>query len=81
MGFSVTSTAVDDVELGSYEDRDVGLGDGLHLGSRENRVHPTPTLCRVSSPGQVILGGEGVSLAAAELGRHVEDGGGLDLDP
>jgi len=81
VGFSFFASAVDDVELGPDEDRDVGFGDGAHLGSREDGVHPTPALCRLTSPGQVVQRGEGVSLAAAELGRQVEDGGGLDLDP
>ena len=81
VGFSVASTAVDDVELGPDEDGDVGLGDGAHLGSRENRVHPRQILAASPPRARWIEGGERVGLAAAELRRHVEDGGGLDLDP
>ena len=71
--------AVDDVELGPDEDRDVRLGD-LATWARLRMVS-TPATPRLLSPaGEVVEGGERVRLAAAELRRHVEDGRGLDLD-
>ncbi len=77
---AVAAAAVDHVELGADEDGDPGLGDGLDLGAGEDRVHASPVLDVLPAPGQVVEGGQRVGLAPAELGRHVEDGGGLDLD-
>ena len=78
--FSRLTPAVDDVELGPDEDGDVRLGDGAHLGTREDGIDPTPGAGVVSPPCEVVEGREGVRLPAAELRGHVEDGGGLDLD-
>ena len=55
-GFAFATTPVDDVELGPDEDGDVGLGDGLHLGPREDRIDPSPGAGLAPASGQMDRG-------------------------
>ena len=56
------------------------LGTVLTWAAVEDGIDPPPGAGVVSPAGEVVEGRERVRLPAAELGGHVEDGRGLDLD-
>ena len=62
------------VEAHADEDRDLGLRHSRHAGPIQDLGHAKPARGRRAAVGQVIQQGQGVGLAAAELGGEVEAG-------
>ena len=73
----IAAAAFDGVELVADEDGGGGFGDFLHAGSGEDLGHAGPAVGGGAVPREVVQQGEGVSLAAAELGGQVENRVGL----
>ena len=65
------------VELGADEHGHCRLRDRHDAGFVEDFLHALPSRCAWSAFGQVIQQCQCMGLAAAELGRQVEHGGGL----
>ena len=73
----IAAAAFDGVKLVADEDGGGGLGDFLDPGGGEDLGHAGPAVGGGAVPGEVEQEGEGVGLAAAELGGQVEDRAGL----